>query len=282
MGLCKSTLMEKLFDDTYDWRLVNLNDEFLKLQSDHNDQLDMFRLQDQETLLESVKSKFVRDQKRTLDCDPAFRLLSTTSCHENIATYGGFGELRTELWHNFEPCVCDVQSSEYNVNSNNTTRKKRENCKYVMLHLGVDFNNLKAGTMVKSISDGYVAHIMNDNDDRATQTTFALTGSNSNISITKNGWGGRVIIYDPVKRLYVLYGHLDPKTLPALGMSVERGQYLATLGSPHVNGGWFCHLHLQVMTPEYVSRFPQLELLDGYCLNSSVVPDGILDPFTVY
>jgi len=49
---------------------------------------------------------------------------------------------------------------------------------------------------------------------------------------------------------FTLYGHLSRESLDglAVGRVIERGEQLATLGAPDVNGGWTPHLHLQVLT----------------------------------
>ena len=49
---------------------------------------------------------------------------------------------------------------------------------------------------------------------------------------------------------YTLYGHLDRESLPALkvGGAIQKGQRLAAIGTPEVNGGWTPHLHFQVIT----------------------------------
>jgi 4-aminobutyrate aminotransferase-like enzyme/Ser/Thr protein kinase RdoA (MazF antagonist) len=49
---------------------------------------------------------------------------------------------------------------------------------------------------------------------------------------------------------FTLYGHLSRESLRGIevGQCVERGQQIATLGTPEVNGGWTPHLHLQIIT----------------------------------
>ena len=194
------------------WKHVNLND--LYLEKTKMSPLDMKTQQDQDALLNYAKIK------------------------QNTRTYGGFGEIRKNIWNGFE----------------------LDNP--IMLHLGVDFNNLEPDTIVYHVMDGKVIHVMLD------FTKF-------------NGWGGRVIVYNEQKDLYVLYGHLNPSALPSLGAVVRKGESLGRLGSFEQNGGWFCHLHLQVMTHEFVNHFQgKLDKLDGYWMDNSV-PKGVLDPMTV-
>jgi 4-aminobutyrate aminotransferase-like enzyme/Ser/Thr protein kinase RdoA (MazF antagonist) len=49
---------------------------------------------------------------------------------------------------------------------------------------------------------------------------------------------------------YTLYGHLSEESLQGLhaGRPVARGERLATVGAPHINGGWTPHLHFQLIT----------------------------------
>ena len=48
---------------------------------------------------------------------------------------------------------------------------------------------------------------------------------------------------------FTIYGHLSRASIAGLqaGQPVARGQRIATLGTPHVNGGWTPHLHLQLV-----------------------------------
>lgn len=247
MGLCQATLMNVLFDGDYDWHYVNLNTEFLQCEKS----LDMFQIEDQNALLKQIHDKYVGRIKRNCSCDPGDMLHRSSSL--KIATYGGFGENRSQIWKHFEPCTCETPYD----------------CRCTMIHLGVDFNNLNPGTRVKSVCDGTVVHIMRGHHD-------------SKNNVNHNGWGGRVIVYDHVKRVYVLYGHLDPKHLPCVGQMLAKHETVGYLGSSAVNGGWFAHLHFQVMTSEFVDLFPDLDKLDGYELSSLEIPNGVLDPFLVY
>lgn len=161
----------------------------------------------------------------------------------NIATYGGFQEDRSVLWKGFE-------------------RDEKGN-PLSMLHLGIDFNNLVKGEQVKSLCHGEVFHVMHDTSEH-------------------NGWGGRLIIKDTINNRFLLYGHLDPATMLKTKTKVVPGDIIATIGEPNVNGGWFRHLHLQIMTQEHVKQYEDREhLIDGYTFDNKL-PAGILNPFDVY
>lgn len=125
-------------------------------------------------------------------------------------------------------------------------------------HLGVDFNNLPKNTSVHSLTDGIVFHIMKDKDK-------------------VNGWGGRVIIKNEDK--YILYGHLSHDSLPKIETKVKTGDKIGNIGNSNENGGWFCHLHLQYMTENFVKDyFNDLNVLDGYAYETN---EGVLDPMSL-
>lgn len=134
------------------------------------------------------------------------------------------------------------------------------------IHLGIDFNNLDPGQGVGCLSDGFVVDVWYHNLDF-------------------DGWGGRVVI-EGTDGLYYMYGHLhhhDGKGLPYIGYKVKRGDIIGTIGSPLENGGWFPHLHLQIMSKEYVNpyiEFKQIEWkrIDGY---GTCISDGILNPMDI-
>lgn len=147
---------------------------------------------------------------------------------DEFRTYGGFGENRIQIWKGFEQGVNK------------------------MTHLGVDINNLLAGTMVISCWQGTIHHIMQD------RTRF-------------NGWGGRVImklsngiVHNNTVFQYVMFGHLNPDVLPEVGIEVDPGDAIGLIGDPTENGGWFQHLHLQLMSQEFIDLHQDLDSIDGY------------------
>ena len=65
-------------------------------------------------------------------------------------------------------------------------------------------------------------------------------------------YGGLLILRhatDDGVPFFSLYGHLDPRSFKHLkqDQSIARGETIAELGSPRVNGGWPPHLHFQFM-----------------------------------
>lgn len=93
-------------------------------------------------------------------------------------------------------------------------------------HLGVDFNNLRPGEAVGSLTTGTVTHVIKDDTKQ-------------------NGWGTRIIVLSDADT-YMLYGHLA-KPRVVVGDRVLPGQVLGEIAPPETNGGWFPHLHLQMM-----------------------------------
>ena len=131
------------------------------------------------------------------------------------------------------------------------------------IHLGIDINNLPKGINVHSAIDGTVYHIMKDTDK-------------------VDGWGGRIIIKNKNEDNYVLYGHLDPESMPEVGIEVKTGDKIGIIGEPGQNGGYFRHGHVQVMDSdfiEYWSKDGWLNKLDGYA--DRELPLGVQDPFAV-
>lgn len=155
----------------------------------------------------------------------------------HFRTYGGWLEPRFKLWENIEPLAMKSKT---------------------MLHLAVDVNNLEPGTPVLSPCDNMrVIHRMVDESKT-------------------NGWGGRVIleiqenskvIGSPQQqskselsspgtnpRKFLLLGHLDPSTLPKVDMHFLKGDVIAHIGDESVNGGWFPHVHVQLMTQKFLDK----------------------------
>ena len=64
-------------------------------------------------------------------------------------------------------------------------------------------------------------------------------------------YGGTIILEHRENDLlfYTLYGHLSKDSLSRIktGMTIERGQQFCRLGDREENGGWYPHLHLQLI-----------------------------------
>lgn len=134
-----------------------------------------------------------------------------------------------------------------------------ENEEKYMIHLGIDFNNLEAGTEIYSPVDGEIVHVLKDK--------------------TKiNGWGGRIIMKVENDK-YLLFGHLAQEDLPRVGQKVSRGERLTSLGNSDENGGWFVHLHIQYITEDFYKMYAnKLDLLDGYWFNICNFEELVANP----
>lgn len=99
------------------------------------------------------------------------------------------------------------------------------------VHMGIDLW-APAGTSVHAIMDGKI-HSFADNDD---------AGNYGPTLILEHEYQG--------KKLYSLYGHLSKSDMQGweLGVRFRESEQIATLGTPHENGGYSPHLHFQIMT----------------------------------
>ena len=101
------------------------------------------------------------------------------------------------------------------------------------IHLGLDLF-MKAGTPVFAPLDGTIHSFQNNTEHLDYGPTIIMQHETDDDGAT----------------FYTLYGHLSVKSLDGLheGMRVKRGDRIATLGDPRVNGGWPPHLHFQIIT----------------------------------
>jgi murein DD-endopeptidase MepM/ murein hydrolase activator NlpD len=121
------------------------------------------------------------------------------------------------------------------------------------IHLGLDLN-VPAGTTVLAPISGEVMHAV----------PYRASGG---------GWGGRFVLHADIPEggpeggaEYVVLGHLAHAALPQAGARITRGTPIGVIGTPHENGGWYPHLHLQALSGEAweaVQHAPDT-LLDGY------------------
>jgi hypothetical protein len=161
-----------------------------------------------------------------------------------LFTIGGYLEDRSALWSGFEP---------------NSSK---------MIHLGVDINNLAVGDAVVAPCNVTVVHVFKDTS-------------------LMNGWGGRLIFKMDTAYLgadYLLYGHLNPHDLPTVGTTFLKGEVVGSIGDSTANGGWFVHLHVQLIKQQMFDKYADdLCCLDGYLLdNDEMLPEDIsADPMSL-
>ncbi len=155
-------------------------------------------------------------------------------------TFGGFLENRASLIGFLEP-ACTQQ---------------------IMIHLGIDINNIMPGIPIKVPCNVRVVHTFIDKSPI-------------------NGWGGRIIMemeqeYKGSK--YLLYGHLN-HDLPVVGDTFTTGQIIGYLGNVYENGGWFPHLHVQCITQKMFDEYhDNLNNLDGYIFKHVNYQEYVSDP----
>lgn len=85
---------------------------------------------------------------------------------------------------------------------------------------------------------------------------------------TKIGnYGGYIMLKHDVNGVvfYSFYGHLKTPHVVNVGERIKAGKLLARIGKESDSGGWFCHVHLQVLT--------QAALDDGYADWGYISPD---------
>ena len=72
----------------------------------------------------------------------------------------------------------------------------------------------------------------------------------------KGNYGGYLILKHKIKNqtFYSLYGHLKTPHKIQLGQKILAGQELARIGKETDSGGWFCHLHLQIITQKAFNK----------------------------
>jgi murein DD-endopeptidase MepM/ murein hydrolase activator NlpD len=98
------------------------------------------------------------------------------------------------------------------------------------IHIGLDLW-IKAGTSVLAALDGKVHSFQNNTALGDYGPTIILEHTIENITF------------------YTLYGHLSLESLDgkAIGQTVKKGEQIATLGKPPINGDYAPHLHFQII-----------------------------------
>lgn len=114
------------------------------------------------------------------------------------------------------------------------------------IHLGIDFN-VPAGTAVSFDRSGSIIQVDSDYPD-------------------EGGWGTRILFQPDDSGDLFIYAHLDPSVDVSKGESVSEGKIMGRVGKAPFNGGWFPHLHVQVIEANAVNGFLEngLSNLDGY------------------
>jgi len=125
------------------------------------------------------------------------------------------------------------------------------------IHLGCDYN-VPPRTFVSLFDDGTVEDVFPDTDQRG-------------------GWGGR-IMWRMNSGVYVVYGHLSKSMKVVPGQKHKKGDIVGVVGEPEENGGWYTHLHVQIMKPEFAREFADFRFIDGYAPKGSKLVSMVIDP----
>lgn len=98
------------------------------------------------------------------------------------------------------------------------------------IHIGLDLW-IKAGTAVLAALDGKIHSFQNN----------AALGD----------YGPTIILEHTIKQLkfHTLYGHLSERSLvqKKIGQTIKKGEIIAELGAPPINGDYAPHLHFQII-----------------------------------
>ena len=67
---------------------------------------------------------------------------------------------------------------------------------------------------------------------------------------TVGNYGGYIILKHDINGVvfYSFYGHLKTPHVVSTGEIIKVGQKFAHIGEESDSGGWFCHVHLQILT----------------------------------
>lgn len=133
-------------------------------------------------------------------------------------SYGGFLEDRNNIWKDWKDCEVKDRSKG-------------------LIHLGVDYN-VPAGTDVFMPADGRLINILNDLDQ-------------------KGGCGGMALfqIIDRNIPYYLAMAHLKQPLKLDFGRIYSGGEWIGQVGDVHENGGWFPHIHAQLMDSQLIKGY---------------------------
>ena len=99
----------------------------------------------------------------------------------------------------------------------------------------------------------------------------------------QGNYGGYVILKHEENgaRFYSFYGHLDSASLPEKGATVKAKEAFAKIGEKTDSGGWFTHVHLQILTEKAVQKG---WLLKGYLsrANLAQAQDWFPSPYPLF
>lgn len=160
-----------------------------------------------------------------------------------------------DMWHRLHNV--DYSFGGYLEDRSFIFRNKYHAERGTFIHLGIDYN-VPAGTPVNVPCPAIVVDRWADSDQNG-------------------GWGGRVTLYLPGQDFYMIFAHLAPDGLPMPGESlghVYDPEQVGVVGWERHNGGWFPHLHVQLVSRNYLKTH-DMRTFDGY----AKMYDGIREDF---
>ncbi|MBP9757132.1 MAG: peptidoglycan DD-metalloendopeptidase family protein [Candidatus Pacebacteria bacterium] len=112
------------------------------------------------------------------------------------------------------------------------------------IHAGIDIN-VPAGSLVIADVDCEVVWVGTDHPE-------------------PHGWGNRIIVKLRGIDIWMIYAHLGAP-ICRVGNKMGSGSPIGYVGTPHENGGWYPHLHVQAMTRQAWEMFlADPSTIDGY------------------
>lgn len=129
------------------------------------------------------------------------------------------------------------------------------------IHLGMDFT-VPNGTIVSIPEKGRLIYIRDDED-------------------SFGGWG-REIIWELESGNYLLIGHLSKEEEKEIvGKIQESGTIIGKVGDSNENGGWWPHLHVQLMEKEFIENHKKMEDIDGYLKEGDELIKLVINPLEI-
>lgn len=92
------------------------------------------------------------------------------------------------------------------------------------------------------------------------------------------GWGGRIIWKIIGTPLYIIYGHLEHAIHLQIGQICQKGEIVGITAASSQNGGWYPHLHVQIVDEEFMKNYQDRKKIDGYLTKDDSLISHVYDP----
>lgn len=190
------------------------------------------------------------------------------------------------------PYYIDLSINNPKIHTNMLTHKQRELNKYINLKLKQEGKNWGVSSYLENREpmlnkypqmkkEKRYYHLGADIILPLNAKLYAPLNSQVVNSFYEEGdgnYGGCIILKHKIKEevFYTLFGHLNKDNLPQINTRFNKGDVIGFIGDFEVNGNWFHHTHLQVLTPlaynngwiskGYCSE-KDLSFIDKFCPN---------------